>query len=303
MSRATRTVTLVVNPSSGRGRALELLPQVAGRLRDAGLTTEILLSRHFDEAAEMTQAAASSSVDVLAVMGGDGMMHLGLNACASARSSGNERLTLGVIPAGTGNDFARGLGLDPGDPVAAAEVVGAGFRRHLDLARVNGRYVGAVVAAGFDALVNQRANAMPWPRGALRYPLAALAELRVFAPLSYRLTVDGTVRDLEAMLVAVGNTSTYGGGMRICPDAAADDGLLDVTIVHPVSRAKLVQLLPRMYSGSFVRDRCVEQLRAREVTVTGPGLVGFGDGELLGAAPLTVSSEAQALSVFAVAAR
>lgn len=290
-----RTVALVVNPSSGRGRALELLPQVAGRLRDAGLGVEILLSRTFEEAAGMTRDAATSDVDVLAVMGGDGMMHLGLNACA--RAGDGEGVTLGVIPAGTGNDFARGIGLDPADAVAAAAVIGAGSRRLLDLAQVNDRFVGAVVATGFDALVNRRANAMPWPRGSLRYPLATLAELRVFAPLSYQLVLDGRPRELDAMLIAVGNTASYGGGMRICPDADAEDGLLEVTIVHPVSRAKLVQLLPRMYSGRFVRDPCVEQLRVREVTVSGAGLVGFGDGELLGAAPLTVACAPAVLPV------
>jgi len=303
VSPAGRTVTLVVNPSSGRGRALELLPQVAGRLRDAGLSAQILLSRSFDEAAEMTRQAASSAADVLAVMGGDGMMHLGLNACAEAHANGHGQTTLGVIPAGTGNDFARGIGLDPKDPLAAATVVGSGERRLLDLARVNERYVGAVVAAGFDALVNQRANALAWPRGSLRYAVATLAELRVFTPLAYRLTIDGAVRELDAMLVAVGNTTSYGGGMRICPDADAEDGLLDVTIVHPVSRAKLVQLLPLMYSGRFVRDRCVEQLRASEVVVASEGLVGFGDGELLGAAPLTISSDRAALPVLVPASR
>ncbi len=117
--------------------------------------------------------------------------------------------------------------------------------------------------------------------------LATLAELRVFSPLRYRLTVDGKVRELEAMLVAIGNTPLVRRGMRICPDADPTDGLLDVTIIHPVSRLKLLQLLPQMYSGRFARDACVEQLRAREILVEGTGLVGFGDGEMIGAAPLT----------------
>jgi len=292
----TRRVTLVVNPSSGRGRALELLPQVAGKLRDSGLELEILLSRDFAEAQSMTRHAVGSGVDVLAVMGGDGMMHLGVNTCAVARLDGSE-VTLGVIPAGTGNDFVRGIGLDPGDSVAAAGTIGAGLSRPIDLALVNNRFVGGVVATGFDAFVNSRANTLPWPKGGLRYPLATIAELRVFSPLRYRLTVDGRVRQLEAMLVAVGNTSSYGGGMKICPDADVADGLLDITIVHPVTRLKLLQLLPLMYSGRFVRDACVEQLQAAEIVVEGPGLVGFGDGEMLGAAPLTISAVPHALPV------
>ena len=163
----------------------------------------------------------------------------------------------------------------------------AGRTRKVDLALVGDTFVGTVLATGFDALVNRRANEMAWPRGSSRYTLATLAELRVFSPLAYRLTLDGEVREQRAMLVAIGNTGYYGGGMHICPEADPFDGWLDVTIIHPVGRLTLLRLLPEMFSGTFARDDCVEQLRVREVTVEGPGLVGFGDGELIGAAPMT----------------
>ena len=293
----TRRITLVVNPAAGKGRAQEWLPQVAGRFRDAGLELQILLSRDFAEAAAMTRDAVRDSADVLAVMGGDGMMHLGVNTCATEHLLGGSGTTLGLIPAGTGNDLCRGIGLDPGDPVAAAEVIAAGAVERIDLARVQDRFVGAVLATGFDALVNRRANALAWPKGSLRYPLATLGELRVFTPLRYRLSIDGSCRDLDAMLVAVGNTSSYGGGMRICPDADARDGLLDLTIIHPVGRLKLLRMLPLIYSGRFARDPAVERLRAREIVIEGPGLVGYGDGELIGAAPLAVHCVPRALPV------
>lgn len=295
----TRCVALVVNPTAGRGRAQGLLAQVGGTLRDAGLEVQILLSRDFGEAQAMVQEAARDGVDILAVMGGDGMMHLGANVVAGQQLDGHGRTTLGLIPAGTGNDLCRGMGLDPADPVGAADVIAAGLSRRIDLAKVNDRYVGAVLATGFDALVNARTNAMSWPKGNARYVVATLAELRVFSPLRYRLTVDGVVRELEAMLVAIGNTTSYGGGMRICPDADPADGLLDVTIIHPVSRAKLLQLLPQMYSGRFARDPCVERLQAREIEVEGAGLVGYGDGELIASAPMQVSVVAGAVPVFA----
>ena len=294
----TRQIRLLVNPSAGKGRALEILPDVAGSLRDGGANLEILLSRDFAEAKSMAHQAIADGVDVLAVMGGDGMMHLGVNTLAAAHAEGRSRTTLGLIPAGTGNDLCRGIGLPPKDAVAAAEVIAAGHSRSIDLARVAETYVAAVLATGFDALVNRRANQMPWPRGSTRYALAVMAELRVFSPLHYRLTLDGKIRKLPAMLVAIGNTSSYGGGMLICPQADPYDGLLDVTIIHPVGRLKLLRLFPEMYSGSFVRDACVEQLRVREATVEGPGLVGFGDGEMLGAAPLQVCSVPRALPVF-----
>ena len=289
-------LSLVVNPSAGKGRAQALLPQVAGVLRDAGLEIRVLLSRDFAEARRLATEAVLSARGSLAVMGGDGMMHLGLNTVAGV---GGGRMPLGLIPAGTGNDLCRGLGLDAADPVAAAAVIAAGGQRSVDLMEVNGHFVGGVLATGFDALVNARANALPWPKGGLRYPLAVFAELSVFRPLRYQLSFDGEIRDQEAMLVAIGNTSSYGGGMRICPDADPADGLLDVTIIHRASRLKLLRLLPEMYSGRFVRDSVVERLQAREIAVDGPGLVGYGDGELIGAAPLEVRIRPGALTVFA----
>jgi diacylglycerol kinase (ATP) len=294
----SRQIRLVVNPSAGKGRALELLPHVAGTLRDGGANLEILLSRDFAEAQSMTRGAIEDGVDVLAVMGGDGIMHLGVNTVAVAHLLRGSRTTLGLIPAGTGNDLCRGIGLDPRDAVAAAAVIAAGHSHSLDLAQVGDTYIGGVLATGFDALVNRRANQMPWPRGSTRYALATMAELRVFSPLQYRLTLDGEVREQQAMLVAVGNTSSYGGGIMICPKADPYDGLLDVTIIHPVGRLKLLRLFPETYSGRFVRDPCVEQLRVREVTVEGSGLVGFGDGEMIAAAPLKVCCVPQALPVF-----
>jgi diacylglycerol kinase (ATP) len=294
----SRQIRLVVNPSAGKGRALELLPHVAGTLRDGGANLEILMSRDFAEAQSMTRGAIEDGVDVLAVMGGDGIMHLGVNTAAVAHLLRGSRTTLGLIPAGTGNDLCRGIGLDPRDAVAAAAVIAAGHSRSLDLAQVGDTYIGGVLATGFDALVNRRANQMPWPRGSTRYALATMAELRVFSPLQYRLTLDGEVREQQAMLVAVGNTSSYGGGIMICPKADPYDGLLDVTIIHPVGRLKLLRLFPETYSGRFVRDPCVEQLRVREVTVEGSGLVGFGDGEMIAAAPLKVCCVPQALPIF-----
>ena len=294
---APGSVALVVNPTAGKGRARALLPQVVGRLRHAGHQVETLLSRTPDEAAGLVDGAVRSGADVVAVMGGDGMLHLGVNAVAEHRQQHPTGPALGLLPAGTGNDLARGIGLDPHDTVAAADVIAGGRTRPLDLLRVSGRYVGTVVASGFDSLVNRRANAMTWPRGSGRYTFATLAELRTFSPLSYRLTIDGEPRELDAMLIAVGNTSSYGGGMRICPSADATDGWLDVTIIHPISRLKLLQLLPQMRSGRFARDACVEQLRARVVRIDGDGLLGYGDGEELGAAPMLVESCPAALNV------
>ena len=302
------SIALVVNPAAAKGRSQLLLPQVTGRLRDAGHDVDIALSRTPAEAAELVAQAAASGADVLAVMGGDGMAHLGVNAVAAhaAAHPDGPALALGLIPAGTGNDFARSLGFDPGDLDAATAALATGATRPVDLLRVSrapagddavDRWVGTVVATGFDALVNARANRMRRPRGAARYTIAALAELRTFRPLPYALVLDGVERDLEAMLVAVGNTSSYGGGLRICPAADPYDEWLDVTIVHPVGRAKLLQLLPQMRTGRFASDACVEQLRARTVQLTRGAGITYGDGEELGATPVTVESVPAAIRI------
>jgi diacylglycerol kinase (ATP) len=288
-------IALVVNPAAGKGRAQRLLPEVAGLFRDAGHPVELLLSRSPAEAREMAVEAVERQVGTLVVMGGDGMMHLGINVVAERPGS-----HLGLIPAGTGNDLCRGLGLTAQDPVAAARAIAVGSPRPIDVLKVGTTYVGGVVATGFDAGVNARANAMPRPKGSLRYALAALVELGSFSPLPYRLTIDGAVREFDGMVVAIGNTAYYGGGMRVCPVADPADGLLDLTIIHSASRLKLLRLLPEMFSGSFVRDPCVELRRAKSVRIERPDLVGYGDGEPLPSGSLDIEVHPGRLRVFAL---
>ncbi len=292
------TITLLVNPAAGKGRAQRHLADISGLLRDGLADVSIVLSRNFDDAAKLAAVAVTES-DGLIVMGGDGMMHLGVNACAQTS------VPLGLIPAGTGNDLCRGLGIEVDHPLAAARHIIAQRMRAIDLIQVqssateSGPFVGTIVASGFDAMVNRRANALPWPHGSMRYPLATLAELRVFSPLHYRLILDGEQRHLDAMLVAVGNTHSYGGGMKICVGADPSDGLLDITIIHPVSRAKLLRLLPQMYSGRFVTDPAVEQLRTAQVVIDSDGVEPMGDGEPLGATPISLTATPGALTIFA----
>ncbi|HSN11087.1 MAG TPA: YegS/Rv2252/BmrU family lipid kinase, partial [Propionibacteriaceae bacterium] len=287
------TLTLVVNPTAGRGKAVRVLPSVVQELLKGAPSArlDVVRATSYDEARvrciAAVEAARATPVDgrhdCLVVMGGDGMMHLGLNAAAGSG------VPLGLIPAGTGNDFCRGVGV-PGSAVAAAKVIAEGHTHAIDLTRVSGeladgstqRYVGSVVSTGYDARVNRRANAMTYTLGSLGYAYSALAELARFEPLSYRISMDGVRRTQTAMLIAVANAGVFGGGMRIAPDYSVTDGLLDVTIIHPVSRLTLLRLLPAMFSGKFVSDPAVERARATHVTIDGDGLYGMADGEALG---------------------
>jgi diacylglycerol kinase (ATP) len=227
-------------------------------------------------------------------MGGDGMAHLGLNACAGTEA------TLAVLPAGTGNDFARGAGIPRSIP-GAVEALVQGRTRRLDLTRltnaVGSYYVGAVVSSGYDARVNRATNDIRLRFGPLSYGYIALRELANFEPLTYRLVVDGQAREVRAMMVAVANMGVFGGGMKIAPDADPADGILDVTLIREASRGKLLRLLPQVYSGSFIKDPVVELLRARRVEIDGDGLFLMGDGEELGEVPAVAECVPSILSV------
>ena len=287
----TRRCALLVNPASGGGRSAAAVPHVRHRLERGGLAVTVMQGADGDEAAHLARVAVGYEYDVLAVMGGDGLIHLALPALAGSATA------LGVIPVGTGNDVARYLSLPRGRPLAAADVVAAGATRSIDLARAGTTYFVTVLAAGFDSLVAERAHAMRRPRGQLRYTLATLAELPVFRPRAYTLDLDGRRLTTEAMLVAVGNGPSYGGGLRICEGAALDDGLLDVVVIAPMTKTEFVRVYPRLFRGTHVTHPRYSSTRVRTISVASPELVCYADGERIGPLPLTVEAEPAALTV------
>jgi diacylglycerol kinase (ATP) len=147
--------------------------------------------------------------------------------------------------------------------------------------------------------VNERANQMTWPKGQMRYNLATLAELRTFTPIPYVLDIDGEQHRFEAMMVAVGNGPSFGGGLRITEGALLDDGLLDVVAIMPMSKTNLVRTYPKLFSGAHVHHPNYRHFAARSVTVAAPDIVAYADGERFGALPLTVEIVPLALRVLA----
>ena len=300
---------LAVNPTAGRGRGARAGTAAASALVAAGLRVESLAAGDGPGLRAAVTACLATGPDALVVVGGDGMVNLGVNATADTG------LPLGIVAAGTGNDIARALGLPIDSPDAAAELMAeclaTGRQRRVDAVRcepagagggagggagadAGGRgrpqWFAGVLGAGFDAIVNERANGWSWPRGPIRYDLAIARELPVFHPRRYVLELDGERWETAAMLVALANCPAYGGGMRVCPDARPDDGLIDVLVLEPMSRLAFLRLFPRVYSGTHVRARQVVIRRARQVSVAAEGIVAYGDGERL--APLPLSCEA-----------
>ncbi|WP_134739233.1 YegS/Rv2252/BmrU family lipid kinase [Nocardioides sp. 503] len=286
---ATRTIALLANPTAGGGKGASRAGAALERLRSQGHHVQALQGRDADEALDIARAAVADGVDALVVVGGDGMVHLGVQAVATTG------VPLGVVPAGTGNDVARYVDLPRTDPVAAVDRLLAWRPRTLDLAVSQGRYFTTVMAAGFDAVVNERANRMAWPKGQMRYNLATLAELRTLKPIDYILDLDGTALRVPAVLVAVGNGPSFGGGLRIAEGALLDDGLLDVVVIKPIGRLELVRTYPRLFRGTHTSHPQYERHRVRRVTVAAPGIVGYADGERFGPLPLTIESVPGAL--------
>jgi diacylglycerol kinase (ATP) len=288
-----REIALLTNPTAGRGRGARHRDAALARLRESGFVVRNLQGRDADEAADLARACVADGVDALVVCGGDGLVHLGVQAVAGTGTP------LGLIPSGTGNDVARYLGLPRTDPVAAADRIIASRLRTIDLARSGERWFVTVLAAGFDAIVNERANAMTWPRGQMRYNLATLAELRTFRPIPYTLRLDDEGMECEAMLVAVGNGPSFGGGLRITEGALLDDGLLDVVVITRMSKARLVRSYPRLFTGKIAGVPEYVHRRVRSVTVAAPGIVSYADGERFGPLPLTIECVPGALEVIA----
>ncbi len=287
----SREIALLVNPTAGKGRGRHAGEVALPRLRDAGFDVRELPAADAAQGLALAREAVADGVWALVVVGGDGMVHLGAQAVAETGTH------LGIVPAGTGNDVARYLDVPRKDPAAATDRVVASRPRRIDVARSGATYFVTVLAAGFDAVVNERANAMTWPRGQMRYNLATVAELRTFEPRRYTLDLDGRSHHLDAMLVAVGNGPSFGGGLRITEGAVLDDGLLDVVVIRPMSRAGLVRAYPKLFRGTHVHLPQYEHHRVREVTVAAPGIVAYADGERLGPLPLTVRCVPGGLSV------
>ena len=291
---------LIINPSSGRGKGAARGQLVLATLEAQGQEFINLSGASMDEAnANARHAINDGQIEGLVVVGGDGIAHLGVNiACDTG-------IPLGIIAAGTGNDLARSIGMPEGDVVAGTLAVleKLDCPRKVDAIKAHSstgpfRFFGTA-SAGFDALCNQRANQMSWPKGQRRYDIAMVLELAKFKPIHYEATIDGEHRSFDAMLCAVANGPAFGGGMLIAPNAKVDDGYLDLFIVHAMSRLELLKVFPKVYTGGHVTHPAVEFVRAKSVKLSSGNMPVYSDGEARGHSPLTATVEPGALSVFA----
>jgi diacylglycerol kinase (ATP) len=289
---------LVVCPASGLGAAARVAGSVSAVLRES----VDRLDQYVPESAAETDAVLRRLVDAgtesVVVLGGDGAAHAAVQACAETETA------LAMVPAGTGNDLARALGL-PKNPIEAAAVVAQGLRdnarKRFDLGKVEGGgWFATVLCAGFDAAVNERVNRMRWPRGPRRYDIAIVAELAALKQARLIVRTESETLELAANSVAIGNTPYYGGGIPVCPKADPADGTLDITIVGKASRRDLVRILPGLRTGAHTEHPAVSTLRAKSVSLAADGgWLGYADGERIGPLPLEIRCVPGAISVIA----
>jgi diacylglycerol kinase (ATP) len=300
---APQNPALVVNPTSGKGRGWEYGRRAQAALSEAlGRDVPMPVGHDAEETALKARAALQHGADALIVVGGDGMVSLGLQLVAQTG------VPLGVVPAGTGNDVARFLRLPLRDPQAAVRIVLGGHTAAYDLGRISApgtaapRWFGTVLACGLDSKVNERANRMRRPRGPSRYTLALLAELGPFRALPFLLDADGERHALEGMLIAVGNGPSYGGGMRICPQADPRDGRFQITVVERVGKPTLLRIFPKVFSGRHIEHPKVHVLAGASVDLAADGTAGpvsiWADGERAGALPARIDTVPGALLAY-----
>jgi diacylglycerol kinase (ATP) len=281
----SRSFTFLVNPTSGGGAATGAVVPVARILREAGSTVDVTYSPGPHAMVELVEAAVGRG-DVVVSVGGDGMLS-SLAGLVSERGG-----TLGVVPAGRGNDFARMLGV-PDDAAGQARLLLDAAVRPVDLLAVDGfgptrRLVAGSVYAGVDARAAEIVDGAIWLPRRLQYPYAALRALATYQPGRYRVSVDGIEAEYAAATVVVANSAYYGSGMQIAPPASVEDGLLDVVVIEAAGRLALMRSLPKVYDGGHVHLPEVTVLSGKRVEVRGnarsPIPVG-GDGEPLGSLP------------------
>ena len=293
-------IGVAINPVAGGTKGQAVGQEVLALLEAAGQQVVNLSGESMIGARDrIDNAIYRQAIDVLLVVGGDGMAHLGTNVCAQ------KNIPMAIIPAGTGNDAAGLLGMPLADTKACMELIleNLSAPKSIDALRITHgiktTWALGSGSAGFDALVNARANKMKWPKGPNRYYVAMLLELAKFKPIKYQSVIDGNPKDFEAMLCVVSNTGVFGGGMLVVPDASVTDGVLDVLLVKKMSRFKFVTIFPKVYKGTHITDKDVEILRASKISIAASGMPIYSDGEYVGQAPFEAEVVPGALQVIA----
>ncbi len=285
-------ILFIVNPKAGRGKALSIWPGLAGRLSALTEAPVVRFTEYPGHARELAAQAVIDGFGTVVSVGGDGTIREIINGLVGSA------LTLGVIPAGTGNDFARTMTI-PANPEAALALLPAKTVRTIDLGVVNGEYFVNVGGVGFDAEVVNDVNTSRWRlRGGGAYALSVLKVLWQYHPAPVRIEIDGRIQHETIYIAAVANGKYYGGGMMVAPGAVPDDGQCELCLVKKLSKLGFLRAFPSVFKGKHGSHPAVSFAQGREIIVTSEiPLVVHADGEIIGRVPARFSLRPGALRV------
>ena len=291
--RRLYVLILAINPQSGRGHARKRADVAKKYFADRGVPVALIEGTSLvDFREKLIYELDRGSISGVVAFGGDGFIHEILQQIVP------REIPLGVVPCGTGNDFARSINVHRLSLTQQLDLIAQSKIHVIDLGRVDHIWFAAILSSGFDALVNERANVMRWPKGRMRYNIAMIEKILALSTHNYRMRLDGEFVDVEATLVTVANGPSYGGGMKVCPDATLTDGLFDVMVLGKVSRTELLKVFPKVYSGRHVGHPAVTFYRCREIEIIGSGS-SFADGEPISTLPVSAECVSNALKVWA----
>jgi diacylglycerol kinase (ATP) len=273
---------LVINPVAGQGKGATVGTYVAGWLAQRKIPYTIVTGNSSIALADHLGLFIEKNPECKGVIavGGDGLLHIILQRVTPAQ------IPFTIIPAGTGNDFARTLGWDLADFDQQLSAVTSTEPTFIDLGLVDGEWFGAILSTGFDSVVNEKANTLQWPKGPMKYNAAIAMELARFKPRHYEITLDDRTISTDAMLIAVSNGRSYGGGMMVCPNANISDGMFDVMVLHPVSKIEFIKVFPRVFAGTHISHPAVEIVRSKTVRIESKAIA-YADGERIGQLPVS----------------
>jgi YegS/Rv2252/BmrU family lipid kinase len=283
-------LALLVNPSSGGGRSLKLLPRVEQALDERRAVFRVQRTKGLEHGVDQALGAIEAG-EMPVVVGGDGLIGAIGGAMAGSETP------LGIVPAGRGNDLARVLGI-PEEPEQAVETLLDGEPRRIDVGEVNGKRFLGIVSVGFDSEANRVANETQFLRGNLVYAFAAIRTLVRWKPGRFTVRVDEERYRFTGYSVSVANSKAFGGGMFIAPDAELDDGEFDIVVVGEMGKLRALSMMPKVFKGSHVEEQEVQVFRARhlELSASRPYPI-YGDGEHLSDLPASLRVLPRALSV------
>lgn len=276
------------NPTSGGGAGQRYRELTLELLKERSIPFRDITSSSYTAAQEELRRSLNDQIKGVIVVGGDGMVHLAVQELALSKTP------LALVPAGTGNDFARTLGLNLEKPLESLKVALLRSPEAVDLGVVNDRFFAEILSTGFDSIVNERANSFKRIKGRMKYNIAILLVLSTFRPKTYRFRIDGITFESKAMLIAVSNGQSYGGGMRITPDASINDAQFDVMILGPVSRFEFLRVFPKVFTGKHVSHPAVKILKGKEVDIDSDAIA-YADGERIGDLPIRARVAPQSL--------